>query len=246
MEKIRDCLFAVIKKYFLKILVYPIILAYGYTFLKYAISNDIDLTYSYVFPYIFGIFFIIMGMEFINKLMSYDECTVGTKIMCEVKPDERTTKIRAYHEAGHFFVAKKLGLPIKEVNIIETENVGGQVLLSMPNILKASQIKNMVMVKYAGFLTEILFNNEASDGCLGYEKSDMDSANIMLRNYIILTDDSLSFTGYEDEHIKNKSIELSKIWKQEVENLLHENRNKIEEIAIELIEKKRLKGENYE
>ncbi|AOY77156.1 hypothetical protein [Clostridium formicaceticum] len=134
-----------------------------------------------------------------------------------------------------------LELPIKEVNIIDNGNTGGQVLLDMPNILKASQIKNMVMVKYAGFITERILNGEASDGCMGYATSDMDSANILLRKYVILTDDSISFTGYEDEYIKNKCIELSKLWGKEVEVLLSENENEVKEIAEQLIEKKVIK-----
>ena len=241
LNKICDCLFPVVKKYMIKIFLYPFLLIYGYKALKYLIAKDVDLTYSNVFSYVFMAFFILIVIESWNRLMSYEYRNDITKTVSdEFEPDERTLNIKAYHEAGHFFIAKFLGLPIKEVNIIENRNIGGQVLLDMPNILKASQIKKLVMVRYAGFLAEKLLNGEASDGCMGSDRSDMDSANILLRKYILLTDD-ISFTGYEDKYIKNKSIELSNLWKQEVENLLQENENQIREFAAELIEKKFLK-----
>jgi len=180
----------------------------------------------------------------------YNETTI-TSLMKELQKDPsfsvqvtdpnlevcmtETTEIKAYHEAGHYIAAKKLGFSTKEVNIIGNGDAGGQVLLDIPMVLKASQIRKLVMVKYAGFLAEKLLNDEPSDGCMGSDGADVESANALLTKYIILTDDSLSLTGYEDEHIKHIAIELSKTWKQEVEEILIENKAEILEIANKLI-----------
>lgn len=243
LDKICECLISVIKKYLPKLFIYPFVITYGYKNLKYVINNNIEITYSIVFSYFAVIVVLLMIIDFINIYLSYDyrNGNIAKKYCDEAKFDDRTEKIKAYHEAGHFVIAKMLDIPIKEVNIINNGNVGGQLILDMPNILRASQLKSMVMVKYAGFITEKIFIGEASDGCMGCDISDMESANILLRKYVILTDDSISFTGYEEESIKNKCMKLSKLWREEVELLLRKNTDELKEIAEKLIEKKIIK-----
>ncbi|GEM_PF-3488560 len=242
LDRIAECSLPVIKKYLPKMIIYPFAITYGYKGLMYAIKNDFDLTYNFVASYLSVIIFFLIVIEILNRFMSYEYRGNPSQIYREdIKIDDRTVKIKAYHEAGHFFVAKSLDLPIKEVNIINNGNSGGQLILDLPNILKSSQIKNMVMVKYAGYLAERILNGEASDGCMGCETSDIDSANVLLRKYVLLTNDSISLTGYEDEYIKDKCIELSKLWKKEVEEMLMKNKGKVHEIAEQLIDKKVIK-----
>jgi hypothetical protein len=241
-EKIAECSLPVIKKYLPKMIIYPFVITYGYKGLMYALKNNFDLTYSFVASYLSVIIFFLMLIEVLNRFMFYEYRGNPSQIYREdIKIDDRTITTKAYHEAGHFFVAKSLDLPIKEVNIINNGNTGGQLILDMPNILKPSQIKNMVMVKYAGYLAERILNSEASDGCMGCETSDIDSANILLRKYVLLTDDSISLTGYEEEYIKDKCIELSTLWKKEVEEMLMKNKENVHEIAEELIKNKVIK-----
>lgn len=230
------CLTAVIKKYLPRVIFYPLVIASGYKVLIYAISNDLDLTYSFVASYTSVILIMAMAIEFMQKILTYDlRGTPSRIIQDDSKTDERTLKIKSQHEAGHFFMAKTLDLPVKEVNIIENGNTGGQLILDMPNILTEGQIKNLVKVKYAGVLAEKILGGEASNGCVGYETSDIESANYLLKQYILLTDDSLSLTGYEDDYIKNKSIALSKLLVQEVSEVLSANKQEISEIAEELL-----------
>ena len=239
----KDDLFYVFKKYLPKILIYPFVITYSYQGLRYAIKNDFDLTYSLTASFLSIIIFFFMVLELLIKFTSYeydDRMPMG-KAYCELKNDDRVIKIKAYHEAGHFVMAQLLGLPIKEVNIIDNANSGGQLILDMPEILRPTQIKHLILIKYAGAITEKIFIGEASDGCMGHYTSDMESANILLKKYIILTDDSISLTGYEEEYIKNKCIELSKLWEQEVSIILSENKKEIEAIAEELINKKIIK-----
>lgn len=241
-DRIAECSLPVIKKYLPKMIIYPFVITYGYKGLMYAIKNDFDLTYNFVASYLSIIIFFLMVIEVLNRFMFYEYRRNPSQIYQEdIKIDDRTIKIKAYHEAGHFFIAKVLELPIKEVNIINNGNVGGQLILDMPNILNPSQIKNMVMVKYAGFLAELIFNYEVSDGCMGCDTSDIDTANVLLRKYVLLTDDSISLTGYEDKYIKDKCIELSKLWKKEVKEMLMKNKEKVHEIAEQLIDKKVIK-----
>jgi hypothetical protein len=60
-----------------------------------------------------------------------------------------------------------------------------------------------------------------------------------------LTDENLSFTGYEDDYIKNKAIELSKQLQQEVKKILHDNKHDIKEIASAVMMEKSLNVKNY-
>lgn len=121
----------------------------------------------------------------ITPLLVYFIALVGnvyiffTKDRSKEGDDERTINIRAYHEAGHFFIAMFLGLPVKEVHInyIPEECSGGQVVLDLPIMIKASQIRSLIMVTYAGFLAEKMFIGEASTASMGADNSDMERAN---------------------------------------------------------------------
>lgn len=150
------------------------------------------------------------------------------------KNDERTLKLRAYHESGHAVMANILNIPIESISL---DNNSGYVKLNTPNISKASEIKKYIMIAYSGFMAEKLLNDEASDGCMGSDKSDMEFGNTLLRKYIILTDETLSLTGYEENYIKEKSIELSKVWLEEAKILLSDHKEDIENMANDLIDK---------
>lgn len=242
MRTISECAFPVIKKYMLKILIYSLFITYGYKALVYAIKNDFVLTYKFAVFYLSMIGICLMILEIVKRSVSYQYTSSPSEVCREdIELDDITIKTKACHEAGHFFIAKSLKMPVKEVNIIENGSVGGQLILDMPNVLKPNQIKNMVMVKYAGYLAEKILNGEVSDGCIGNQTSDIYSANILLRKYVILTDDSISLTGYESEYIEDKCIEFSKIWERDVEEMLKKGKKEVLEIAEELIETKVIK-----
>lgn len=235
LEKIVFSVGAVFKNYILKIFIYPFIFSGMYSLIRYGIENKLDLKYFDLFPIVLIVYLVAMMFELFTKKQEYpSDNPMLFKAMSE-KSDERILELKAYHEAGHAVMAKILHIPIKEINIKNNGNIGGQVTLDMPNIAKSSEIKNLIMIRYSGFIAEKIMNNEASDGCMGSDTADMESSNTLLRKYIILTDESLSFTGYEEEYIKETSIRLSKEWLEEVKGLLIEHKDDIKNVANNLL-----------
>lgn len=147
--------------------------------------------------------------------------------------DIRIRKIKLYHEIGHAVMAELLDIPVIEISLESEGNIGGRVILDFPPILNTLELKKMVMIRYAGYVAEKLYLNKVTDGCMGSADSDIESANFYLRKYILLTDREISLTGYEEEYIRKRAIELSKEWLEETEKLLSINKEKfMKKIAL--------------
>lgn len=137
------------------------------------------------------------------------------------------------HEAGHAVMAEILNIPVKEIIIESKGNCGGGVVLDIPSISTTKNLKKFVLINYAGYMAEKIYLKEVSDGCMGDSNADIEVANEYIRRYIILTDRSISLTGYESDYIQQKTIALSKEWIKETERLLTENKEKLlEKIKI--------------
>lgn len=239
---ISDCVGPILKKYIFKIFLYPLIIVYGYEIIKQLLFNSIDLTYNKVFSLTIVPFFVLMFLEVLNLIMLRDfRMDIVHERQENNQTDDSIDNLKACHEAGHFFIARTLKLPVKEVNIIKNGLIGGQVVLEMPDILKTSQIKSLVMVKYAGVTAEKILLGEASDGCIGSNTSDIETANELLKKYVILTDNKISLTGYEENYIRDKCSELSAQWLDEVEVLIKEGKDEVKDLAAQIFEKKVIK-----
>lgn len=148
--------------------------------------------------------------------------------------DPRDLYIRKIHEAGHAVMAEILGIEIIDISLEPIGNSGGRVILDLPGVQMATELKKRVMINYSGLVAEKLILGGASTGSIGCEDSDIERSNLALKHFVILTDSEISITGYEEEYIKCKSIELSKEWLAEATNLLETNKQRLIEKAESL------------
>ena len=179
----------------------------------------------------------------VNHFLFQREEIVYKQELVSIKPVEPTQLeiIAAVHEAGHYVAAEHFGYTITDCNIYVNGSSGGITCYRHEGIPRPSDLKNFVIISYAGAYAEIEYFGCASNGIFGTSDSDGDieRANGYLRQYIILTED-ISLTGFEEEYIKRKSIELSKQWKYEAQDIIKRNMDKIEQISEELLNKKSL------
>lgn len=173
--------------------------------------------------------------KYTKKLFDKD-----TKEKYEVE-EENFVSINQYqrscvHEAGHFVCATLLGIGIEEVVI---SPIGSFVALEIEGRDSEEDLRKLIGIMYGGYLAEKIIFKTASSGFMGAEDADMESANEMLREYIILSDNELSLTGLEEELIKEKMIKLSKEIEKETFNLLKSNVNMLVEIANKFIDENR-------
>lgn len=179
----------------------------------------------------------------VNYFLFQREEIVYKQELVSIKPVEPTQLeiIASVHEAGHYIAAEHFGYTITDCNIYINGSSGGITSYRYEGIPRPSDLKNFVIISYAGAYAEIEYFGCASNGIFGTSASDGDieRANGYLRQYIILTED-ISLTGFEEEYIKRKSIELSKQWKYEAQDIIKRNMDKIEEISEELLNKKSL------
>ena len=140
------------------------------------------------------------------------------------------------HEAGHYVSAKLLGIGIEEVIISVT---GSFVALEIEGRDSEEDLRKLIGIMYSGYLAEKIVFKSASSGFMGAEDADMESANEMLRELVILSDDELSLTGLEEDLIKEKMIILSKEIRTETYDLLKKNIHMLVEIANKFINENR-------
>lgn len=110
------------------------------------------------------------------------------------------------HEAGHSLIASLYDVDFDEIVISPT---GSFVALNIDGGVSVSDLRNLISIMYGGILAEKLIFGEGSDGFMGSEDADMETANDYLREYVILSDKELSLTGLEEELIKKKMIATS-------------------------------------
>lgn len=160
----------------------------------------------------------------------YDDSDLDNNAYFEVR------KIKAYHEAGHAVIAKHLGFQVGNVTIQRKGTTGGSVSINFPSIMLSNQLRNFIIVTYAGFASEKLFLNDVSEGCVGGEDADLVTANEFIRNYIILTDEDISYYKPDDEAgFKDKCSKLSKELMKETHALVKKYESEIQTMAIELL-----------
>lgn len=161
----------------------------------------------------------------------------------------RYYKIKAVHEAGHAVVANHFGFSVERISIKSVGASGGRTIIpQFGNLSTADDLRKEIIILYAGYYAERLLLGEPSDGCIGnIGKSDNDvaadveSANQVLKKYIVLTDDSVSLTGTDGE-IDIKMEELSKQLSKEAESLVLKLESRIRAVAEQLEEKKEIDG----
>jgi len=221
----------IILKYILKMITYPLAVVTGYHLIVFIVENNITITFANTFGFSGIILMAMMIYEIVKNTHIYNNENI--KSGSNVPPttmfqlNDPLRKTRAIHEAGHYFIAIYLGVEVDEVHINMSDNSGGKIHYKMPYLCNADEIRKKIWICYAGFLAERLFIDNVSDGSFD---GDIKNANELLKQYIMLTEESLSLTGYDDK-IKEKSIEFSKKWIVELEKILSDNTDKVHEYA---------------
>lgn len=166
----------------------------------------------------------------------------------------RDLKTAAYHEAGHAVMTYLAGLPIARASIIgSTSGVGGVVFQAdktdASQFTTKSEYEWQIKIAYAGRASEIIKFQDESDGAC----SDIAQATKLIYTYVCrvgMTNDfgmlDMEFLKTIDPLIMPIAVikDLSKKLMEECVDLLEKNYDKVEKIAIELLDKETLSGES--
>lgn len=155
--------------------------------------------------------------------------------------EEYNRRVTASHEAGHAVM----------IYINADEDFGVDMLPSPPHTIFVSKfvgadmIKNKILITYAGAAAEEILLGEFHDGCLGTERADFESANKLIKAYIVMSDKSLSKTLLDVE-LATQMIELSKEFYLEAKNILTDNMELLKAVSSKLIEIDTLRREDVQ
>lgn len=147
-------------------------------------------------------------------------------------PQEVRKSISA-HEAGHAIVCQQLQFPVNFINVSTQTNGCISTTFSCKN---AEDIRKVILVLYAGAVAEELCCKERLPGNNETSESDFKRANKLLKEYIVLKDNTVSKT-YLDVELADKMITYSKQFYEESREILLANEEKLHDLSIRLYEK---------
>ena len=166
------------------------------------------------------------------------------------KRDESDTsaKLVAYHEAGHTLATKLLtndGVPT--VTIMQSTSGAGGVTFTAPEdtgLLSKKKLRNRIKVDYAGRAAEEIFLGNSDDITTGASQ-DIKQATHIIKSYISnygmgtkgMVDVKQLAVNYD---ILEEATELANTLYKETLDLLSENREKLDKIALTLLDKETL------
>lgn len=150
-----------------------------------------------------------------------------------IMSDDTRKKISA-HEAGHAIMCHKLNIPVDYINV-SPEHSYVTTTISCQN---ADDIRNIILILYAGAAAEEICCKDESrlPGNNETAMSDFKRANELLKEYIVLTDDTVSKT-YLDIELMDKMILYSKQFYEECRTILLDKENMLNQLSITLYEK---------
>lgn len=147
--------------------------------------------------------------------------------------DSTRKKISA-HEAGHAIMCHILNIPIDYINI----SLEHGCVTTAISCQTAEDVRNIILVLYAGSAAEeICFKDESRlPGNNETAESDFRRVNELLKEYIVLTDATVSKT-YLDIELMDKMIMYSKRFYKECKTILLDNEITLHKLSIMLYEK---------
>lgn len=164
------------------------------------------------------------------------------------KDSDRTkkeTELVAYHEGGHALMAKLLtDNDVPKVTIIPSTSGVGGVTFNVPrriSLLSKRDLENEIMVLYSGRAAEQVLKGNTDEITTG-ASNDIERATEMIKGYFNNYGMSEKYgmikisSIKEGEYLK-EAIEMSKRLYSTTLNLLEDNRDKLDRIAEELLEK---------
>jgi ATP-dependent metalloprotease FtsH len=173
-----------------------------------------------------------------------DKITLGLKSNIKQSPEQ--LKVTAHHEAGHALVAQLFNLPIQKVTILPRGNSFGVAWLgkvheSLSNYTK-SELKHHAMFLLGGFAAETLFFGEPTPGSSSDLEKVGEGVGRMIRDFGM----GKKFEGiviravYSDASFREMDCEVTETITEllgETKRLIEKHKDKVEEIAKELLEK---------
>ncbi len=169
--------------------------------------------------------------------------------------DDSEIELVAWHEAGHALVGYLSGKDITKVTVLSGTSGAGGVTFSIPkkkNLLSVDDLKNEVKELYAGRCAEYIYYNEDKSKVTTGASNDIDRAtdyirsitlNLGMESFGLL---NLEKIGVDNKPLMDKQIELAKQLEEETLNILKENKDKLEEIAKQLIKNKTIHKEDMD
>lgn len=158
---------------------------------------------------------------------------------------KKETELVAYHEGGHALMAKLLtDNDVPKVTIIPSTSGVGGVTFNVPrriSLLSKRDLENEIMVLYSGRAAEQVLKGNTDDITTG-ASNDIERATEMIKGYFNNYGMSEKYgmikisSIKEGEYLK-EAIEMSKRLYSTTLNLLEDNRDKLDRIAEELLEK---------
>lgn len=139
---------------------------------------------------------------------------------------------KAVHEAGHYVAAEYFGYQITQCKIEQSDRCKESTLYALPNNPDDTDLFNLAVIAYAGIYAEKLILGYVSTCTFQTNENieDINKADNYLTQYIMMTQ-NISLTGYEQEIVKAKIIELSKLCKNLAKYILETKREHLEGIT---------------
>lgn len=164
-----------------------------------------------------------------------DSAITALQEECTPKID-KNRQIIVTHEAGHAVMAYLNNAVKFDIDL------SNNCVNTAYNLADAEEVKKYIMVIYAGAASEELIFGQYCSGCFGSETADFESAVRHIKEYIVMTDNTVSKTMLEEE-IGQKVITLSNsIYAETLESLtLH--KSMVRHLADILLTKNYLKTE---
>ena len=208
---------------------------------KMVLAGDVDgiLQFVEVFFLMCILFFFIkdcvkVGMGYCEKETYYHLEPEGSTAL--LKTPEITSEVKAAHEAGHWLMAELLGIKVKEVSIITGRTTGDFVV----NISDRTSVSTYVKIFYAGLAGEQILLGKAGDGCMGGKNADLERAEDLIKNHILLTDGVELTPTCISQETAERVAAMSKQLRQEVMSDLTEHKDELEEKYEQLLEKREI------
>ena len=156
----------------------------------------------------------------------------------------KTMNVNRIHEAGHAVMAYLQGFQVIECITFATPEQAPYTRYDTPdNPATIEQYENIILVCYAGAVSEILVNGKLSTGCIGMDgKSDFEMAEKLIRNLLLIQDNEFGYTT-GGEAFENAVREKSKELFDKTMEILSKHQKLIEKLVKALEDKNSLSGE---
>ncbi len=160
--------------------------------------------------------------------------------------DKEELNLVAWHEAGHALIGKLNGKEISKVTIIASTSGAGGVTFSTPQkmgLFSVEDLKNEVKELYGGRIAELLLYGDRNKVTTG-ASNDIDRATKIIKEIVTkygMSDKfgllNLEDLGLDKEKVLEEEILLAKELENDTIKILKENKEILEKIAKELLEK---------